>query len=175
MVAAERIAGGSMETIIDPNTFSVVHPVLMGYAQRAVRQPELARDLVQETWLAGARHLGSFDGRASFRTWMVGILKHKIVDHFRRAERELGLDVELVSEPANDAQLDWARALAVVRDELGRLPDLQRRAVELCDVQGIPRDEAATCLGVERGHLRVLLHRGRNRLRETLQAAGVTL
>jgi RNA polymerase sigma-70 factor (ECF subfamily) len=164
-----------MDTIIDTNTFSTVHPVLMGYAQRAVRQHELARDLVQETWLAGARHLGSFDGRASFRTWMVGILKHKIIDHFRRADRELGIDVELVSEPENDAHLDWTRALAVVRDELHRLPELQRRAVELCDVQGVSRDEAAQCLGVERGHLRVLLHRGRNRLREALQAAGVTL
>ena len=164
-----------MQTTIDTTTFSSVHPVLMGYAQRAVRQHELARDLVQETWLAGARHLGSFDGRASFRTWMVGILKHKIIDHYRRADRELGVDVEVVSEPQNDVHLDWARALGVVRDELTHLPDLQRRAVELCDVQGVSRDEAAQRLGVERGHLRVLLHRGRNRLRETLQAAGVSL
>jgi RNA polymerase sigma-70 factor (ECF subfamily) len=164
-----------MQTTIDTTTFSSVQPVLMGYAQRAVRQHELARDLVQETWLAGARHLGSFDGRASFRTWMVGILKHKIIDHFRRADRELGVDVEVVSEPQNDVHLDWARALGVVREELNRLPDLQRRAVELCDVQGVSRDEAAQRLGVERGHLRVLLHRGRNRLRESLQAAGVSL
>jgi RNA polymerase sigma-70 factor (ECF subfamily) len=140
-----------------------------------VRDEDLAADLVQETWLATARYLHTYDGRASLRSWMVGILKHKLVDHFRRVRRERPLDEapELsTSTEEQDQSLDRQRALAVVHRKLSTLPILQRRAVELCDVQGMDRDDAADALQVERGHLRVLLHRGRQRLREALEAAG---
>lgn len=164
-----------MATTIDQATYDHVQPVLLGYAQRAVRQPELAQELVQESWLAALRHIDSFDGRASLRSWMVGILKHKIVDHFRRAAREAQLDVAPESSVAPEAEpsLDRQRAATIAREGLTRLPPLQRAAVELCDVRGLDRDETARELGVERGHLRVLLHRGRQRLREELQSAGV--
>jgi RNA polymerase sigma-70 factor (ECF subfamily) len=166
-----------MQITIDTATFNDVQPVLLGYAQRAVRREDLARDLVQETWAAGTRHLGSFDGRSTFRSWMVGILKHKIIDHFRRSGREVPLDdrPEPSAEPRMDAGLDHRRAIELLRAELGTLPELQRRAVELCDVRGLGRDAAAAELGVERGHLRVLLHRGRHRLRRALEERDVSL
>ena len=167
-----------MELTIDQATFDSVQPVLLGYAHRAVRREDVAHDLVQETWAAGTRYLGSFDGRSSFRSWMVGILKHKIVDHFRRSGRELPLGDD-TPEPGAEAHverdLDHARALQLLRDELPKLPTLQRRAVELCDIRGLDRGAAAAELDVERGPLRVLLHRGRNRLRGALEAQDVAV
>ncbi|MDH5676425.1 MAG: RNA polymerase sigma factor [Myxococcales bacterium] len=162
-----------MDITIDQATFHAVQPVLLGYARRAVRREDLAQDLVQETWSAGTRHLQSFGGRSSFRSWMVGILKHKIIDHYRRAGREQPLEAapERVLEPAQEQDLDHRRAVDIMRTELQKLPELQRRAVECCDLRGMDRDEAAAELGVERGHLRVLLHRGRAQLRRRLEEA----
>jgi RNA polymerase sigma-70 factor (ECF subfamily) len=166
-----------MAITLDAATFDHVQPVLLGFARRAVRDDDLAADLVQETWAATAKHLHTYDGRASLRSWMVGILKHKLVDHFRRTSRERPLDDSgdpAAPEQDRDAHLDRERALEHVRRELDQLPPLQRRAVELCDVQGMDRDAAADALGVERGHLRVLLHRGRNKLKAALEASGIT-
>ena len=57
---------------------------LYRYALLRVRVPELAAELVQETFLEALRGWESFAGRSSERTWLVGILKHRIVDHLRR-------------------------------------------------------------------------------------------
>jgi RNA polymerase sigma-70 factor (ECF subfamily) len=163
-----------MAPVLDHVLYAEVQPVLFGYARRAVRQEALAADLVQDTWSAGARHLDSFDGRSSIRSWLVGIFKHKIVDHFRRAVRERPLSSagEPAAEPDLDARIDARRALQVVGSALDQLPPLQRRAVELCDIRGLSREQAAAELGVERGHLRVLLHRARGGLRDALTRAG---
>ena len=61
---------------------------LFKYAVFRLRDDTAAEDAVQETFLAGLRAYGKFEGRGSERTWLVGILKHKIIDHFRKTERE---------------------------------------------------------------------------------------
>jgi RNA polymerase sigma factor (sigma-70 family) len=68
---------------------------LYRYALVRVRKPEVAEDLVQETFLATVRGYEKFGGRSSERSWLVGILKNKIVDHFRKVVLPaLGLDVD---------------------------------------------------------------------------------
>ena len=57
---------------------------LYRYALLRLRSPDLAADVVQETFLEALRARSSFSGHSSERTWLVGILRHKIVDHFRR-------------------------------------------------------------------------------------------
>lgn len=61
---------------------------LYRYALVRVRKPELAEDLVQETFLAAVRGYEKFGCRSSERSWLVGILANKIVDHFRKLGRE---------------------------------------------------------------------------------------
>ena len=61
---------------------------LYRYALTRVRTPETAEDLVQDTLLAAVRSQARFAGRSSERSWLVGILKHKIVDHHRTMGRE---------------------------------------------------------------------------------------
>jgi RNA polymerase sigma-70 factor (ECF subfamily) len=53
-----------------------------------LRDRELAEEIVQDTFLAALKAYHSFSGQSSGRTWLVGIFKHKIVDHFRRISRE---------------------------------------------------------------------------------------
>ena len=67
---------------------------LFKYAVFRLRDNTAAEDAVQETFLAALKAYKEFQGRASERTWLVGILKHKIVDHFRRAMREATLGEE---------------------------------------------------------------------------------
>src|SRR5207247_3046543 len=72
---------------------------LYRYALVRVHKPEAAEDLVQETCLAGVRGYEEFAARSSERSWLVGILKHKIVDHFRKLGRETSFtDMEFLSD-----------------------------------------------------------------------------
>ena len=61
---------------------------LFKYAVFRLRDNNVAEDAVQETFLAALKAYQGFEGRGSERTWLVGILKHKIIDHFRRIGRE---------------------------------------------------------------------------------------
>src|SRR3984885_10561146 len=61
---------------------------LYRYALLRLRAPDLAADAVQETFLEALRARGSFEARSSERTWLIGILRHKILDHYRRSGRE---------------------------------------------------------------------------------------
>src|SRR5215471_5991026 len=69
---------------------------LFKYAVFRLRDETAAEDCVQETFLAALRAYEKFEGRGSERTWLVGILNHKIIDHFRKLEREapIGEDVD---------------------------------------------------------------------------------
>src|SRR5436190_21724511 len=69
---------------------------LFKYASFRLRDDTAAEDAVQETFLAALKAYRKFEGRGSERTWLVGILKHKIIDHFRKALREapIGEDVD---------------------------------------------------------------------------------
>jgi len=164
-------------------TIRSVEPVLMGFALRQVRRPDLARDLVQETYVAVLEAKSRFEGRSSLRTWMVGILSRKIVDHYRRTKRELLMDVppepdsptKFAPAPpaAPDRRLDERQAMAVIERSLESLSELERMAVLLVDVEHMERAEACNAMGVKPTHLRVLLHRGRHKLRKALQDAEI--
>src|ERR1700751_1501769 len=72
---------------------------LYRYALLRVRRPEIAEDLVQETFFAAVRTLGNFRGKSSERSWLCGILKNKIWDHFRKLGRETSFtDLEFLSD-----------------------------------------------------------------------------
>lgn len=166
-----------MIATLDADTIELVSPSLMRYASRRIGREDIANDLVQETWLAAVSSMASFAGRSTLKTWLTSILRRKIVDHHRRRRNEVEIDeTHLITEPviATD-RTDDARAVELVRELLPTLPRREREALELCDVNGVDRDEAAKQMGVTRGALRVLLHRGRHRLREALIAEGHAL
>jgi RNA polymerase sigma-70 factor (ECF subfamily) len=148
---------------------------LRAYAIRATGNVDLAEDLVQETAVAALA--GTFDGRSTLRTWLIGILSHKIMDHFRRRKRtpyegEVPDDL-LDPGPSPEDRASSSEALAHLAAALPKLPEDERMAVLLVDVEGVDRKEVCNVLGVQPTHLRVLLHRGRHKLRRSLIAAGL--
>ena len=73
---------------------------LFRYAMLRLRDRSASEDLVQETFLAALKSRGAFSGGSSEATWLVGILKHKIADHFRHQAREAPLeDGDLREQP----------------------------------------------------------------------------
>jgi RNA polymerase sigma-70 factor (ECF subfamily) len=154
---------------------AALEPVLLRFALRASRDPERARELVQETFVAALAAPAPFEGRSQLRTWVIGILAHKLVDALRARP------TWLVGEEATDDLLqapspeDLERAaiarqdLARVSAALGALPARERLAMLLVDVEAVGRPAACEALGVSSENLRVLLHRGRNRLRRSLE------
>ncbi len=168
---------------LDRSTLEQLRPFLTRLAWRAVRDRAHAEDLVQEALLAALDPRTVHDpSRGQLRSFVAGILMRKVADHFRRRKRErtnADFDEELDSprdfapfDPARTLHpIDRARAMRVVETALLELPDQQRLAVLACDVEGLDRSAAAEALGITEGHLRVVLHRARHRLRKALEDA----
>jgi RNA polymerase sigma-70 factor, ECF subfamily len=151
-----------------------LEPILLRFALRATRDPEASRDLTQDALLAAVTQAPTFAGRSSVRTWVIGILTHKITDHQRRSavRRTDGDEADLLAAPSDEdveRVVAARRELKAVERALAGLPERERLALLLLDVEGMERDEACNALGVSATHLRVLLHRGRNHLRRKLE------
>jgi RNA polymerase sigma-70 factor, ECF subfamily len=167
-------------TLLTDQELQELQPVLLAYALRAIGNAELARDLVQETLLAAVAGHPKFEQRAALRTWCIGILTHKVMDVFRSRRRARlvsadELPAEQLAQPTHECpeqRIDRREALLVLDAALLTLPEMERVAVLLIDVEGWERDDACTRLDVASSHLRVLLHRGRHRLRRALEKAG---
>ena len=87
-VGVAGVAGQARGHATDPSVWVDAHgDYLYRYALMRVRDTAVAEDLVQETLLAALQSRHAYAGRSAERTWLTGILKHKLVDHFRRASR----------------------------------------------------------------------------------------
>jgi len=145
------------------------------FALRATRHEETAKDLAQDALVAALQ--GNFDGRSKLRTWVIAILSNKITDHFRSKKVRQIIDdedpdlVAAASERGIERVLMAKQQLSLVDRALSELPERERLALLLVDVEGVPHDDACLSLDVSDGNLRVLLHRGRNRLRRLLERA----
>src|SRR4051812_26060504 len=160
---------------------------LLRLAESTVGSRAVAEEAVQDTWLAVVRGLERFEGRSSFKTWLFRILLNRARTAGGREQRagipqadpDLGERFDQSGawasppEPWADRADDKlvAEQLAQrVQQLLPELPDVQRQVVLLRDVEGLPSTEVASMLSVTDGHQRVLLHRGRARLRQLLAA-----
>ena len=171
--AAQTAKQPSRPASLDAELVAELEPTLLRYARRRVATEEQARDLVQETWLAALGGIDRFAGRSSLRTWLVSILRRKIVDSHRRKRPKVTFE-EHHTPPVDPPRerFDDAAALEMIHEELPTLPRRERQAVTYVDVEGLSREEAASRMGVKRTALRVMLHRGRRRLNDKLTAAG---
>jgi RNA polymerase sigma-70 factor (ECF subfamily) len=167
---------------------------LFRFALARIGDPSAAEDVVQETLLAALKARHDFQNRSDFRTWLTGILKHKIVDHFRRQRPDRignGLDpAELPSESPFDGRGRWKNPPRtwgsdplgrVERKEflswlfrcLGELPERMARVFSLREFEGV--DTALICqeLDISPTNCWTLLHRARMKLRRCLETFGV--
>jgi RNA polymerase sigma-70 factor, ECF subfamily len=156
---------------IDASNVRALQPALFAIAQRALGHPDAAADVVQEMWTSALSAACRFEGRSSVRTWLTRILRRRIADHYRSVRRHIPFDDETSRAPHTplDQRLAIDREAEVVHRALARLPELEQRAIVLCDIEELERDEVCEQLGVRRGHLRVLLCRGRKKLVSALE------
>lgn len=141
-------------------------PHVYGYLLRRVGGNEaLAEDLTQETYLAGVAELRR--GRSSLSTpWLIGVARHKLVDHFRRLAREERKLALVAEERARDRPWLWSdMPVDQVLASLITLPALQRAAVGLRYLDDLPVPEVARLLDRSIHATESLLARGRDGLR----------
>ncbi|MDD5275526.1 MAG: sigma-70 family RNA polymerase sigma factor [Methylovulum sp.] len=172
-------------------------PVLFRYALLQLRDNELADDAVQETLLAAWQTASSFEGKAGLRTWLVGILKHKIADHWRRTVREVVTsDFDSVdneegeagegdendffmsdghwnSGPTSwndpEAALNQQEFWAIYEACQNNLPPKMAKVFMLRELVGLETDEVCRETGLSDANYWVTMHRARLRLRECLE------
>ena len=168
---------------------------LYSYALLRLGQSEAAEDLVQETFLAALRGREQFQGASSERTWLTGILKHKIVDAIRRKQREptvasafgdidSELDIEdfdglfkenggWETKPADwgdpDAALSRRQFMDIMDLCLEKLPPNTARVFMMREVMELETDEICKELTITANNLWVILYRARMSLRECLE------
>jgi RNA polymerase sigma-70 factor, ECF subfamily len=174
---------------------AALRPALARVARRHVRNEAWAEDAVSETLMAALENPAAFAGRAQLQTWLVGILKHKLVDQVRRHSREQSAWDDTEGDDTTDPFDDWADTTPVwgvhnravsndpqerlaqrqfmqqLERSLSTLPQQQSRAFVLRECLEIDTDEVCRELGITANNLSVMLHRARQRLRESLQPA----
>jgi RNA polymerase sigma-70 factor, ECF subfamily len=157
---------------------------LLRYASLQLRDSHAAEDAVQETLVAALAGEATFQGRANLRTWLTGILKHKIIDTIRRLSRDStavdlddfdGLFVEdghWINAPGAwadpDAALEQKGFFAALEACLERLPRKTAQAFMMREHLGLETGEICKELAVTPTHCWVLLYRARMALRECL-------
>jgi RNA polymerase sigma-70 factor (ECF subfamily) len=164
----------------------IYQPRLLRLAEATVGRRDVAEETCQDTWLAVVRGVDRFEGRSSFKTWLFHILVNRArttAGQEQRAGRPAaGHDIERFNArgawadpptPWSDAVDDRLSAEQLadrVHKLLPSLPEQQRTVVMLRDVEGLGAGDVMSLLGVSDGNQRVLLHRGRAKLRELLSA-----
>ena len=165
------------------------HTSLLRLAETMVPSRAIAEEVVQETWLGVVRGVGRFEGRSSLRTWLFHILVNRArstgVREQRRASTwadwvaavdpaRFGPDGAWVDPPTPwpddvDDRLYAAMLAERVRARMAELPPQQRQVVTLRDLEGLSAPDVCDLLGISEANQRVLLHRGRSRIRGMLE------
>jgi RNA polymerase sigma-70 factor (ECF subfamily) len=168
---------------------------LFGYAMMRLRDPTKAEDAVQETFLAALKGGKNFAGRSAEKSWLIGILKNKISDYYRKASRETSFtDLDFYTDEENAsfvtdglgkgswipeaAPQDWSSPGAGLDSEVfwrtfhdcsNKLPGKVGTVFALREVDGVGSREICGMLGISESNLWVMLHRARMSLRRCME------
>lgn len=151
-----------------PRLYAYVHA-------RCGRDHDLTEDLVQQTFVDAVRQHGTFAGRSDPLTWLYGIARHKLADHFRRLDSDERRNLRLVADSnlraraADDLDVEERDLIARA---LSSLPALQRAVIVFTAFDGLTVREAAALLDRSEGATESLLHRARAAFRRAYAAEG---
>ena len=163
---------------------------LYRYALHRLRDPTIAEDAVQETFLAGLKGLGRYNGEVEIRFWLRGILRNKIIDHFRKSARETPLeDAEEYEKPDTFLMkysgiptrnpLPWkfdprksfedVEFWKILENCTSKLPERLRQAFVLKELEGVSSSQTCKVLGISPNNLWVMIHRARKQLKQCIE------
>ncbi len=166
------------------------HSTLVKVARYYVASAPSAEDVAQDTWIAVMRGIEKFEGRSSFKTWLLRICVNRARTTGVKEHRSIPVDPNesgpsvsahrfdqggFWSDPpvpftdAIDSRLDDTALLSAVRHAIDALGEPQQSVVTLRDVEGLTTQEVAALLELSEANVRVILHRGRARVREIVE------
>ncbi len=175
---------------LDPAQWVQLHgDALFGFAILRVRDREVAEDLVQECLMGAYEARHRFTGEAAERTWLTGILKHKIIDHLRKQSRRQSTETlsdQALGEAHFDGRGHWVgrsstwngdpKALiensefqATLAGCIAALPDKLATTFILREIDGVESEEVCTILGITSTNMWARIHRARLSLRRCLE------
>lgn len=158
---------------------------LFNYTITRVNDANVAKDLIQETFFAGLKSSANFQGKATERTWLVSILKRKIIDHYRKINSNKGKsEVRMSFYEHGENQGDWIQERIpqswdneveknIENDELrtqleqciDNLPDKYAMVFKMKTIQGFETEDICKELSITTSNLWVIIHRARTQLR----------
>lgn len=199
MESAEQLVPAMLgqSTPVDPSVWVDEHgDSLYRFALMRTRDPSTAEDLVQETLLSAIQSMSSYSGKSSERTWLTGILKHKIIDHYRKnkmnvqfTDEDMDLSgVERLFKRPDEWDGHWGNTVRPVdpeqlpdevleRDEfwkvmnhcLSAMPERVSNVFTLREMDGMSCDEICDAFGLSASNFWVIMHRARMQLRRCIE------
>jgi RNA polymerase sigma-70 factor, ECF subfamily len=174
---------GAFVSLVERHNGAMLRLALSFVPSRAV-----AEEVVQDTWLAALRGLGAFQGRSSLKTWLFTILVNRARTTGVREARSVpiadagpvvdasrfGPDGGWATPPEHwieeaESRIDAVKLSELLRMLLDTLPERQREVVLLRDVEELSSADVCQVLAISEANQRVLLHRGRAKLRQALE------
>ena len=190
MIANDTPVEDSRVSLNPENWVDKYGNALYTYALVRVRKPDIAEELVQETFLAALHGRKRFQGRSSEKTWLTGILKHKIIDYFRKINRRQSIMkndtqddfMEKIFDPHGnwiDGPVKWdldpSKSLEqkeffkVLQHCLSKLPPRLAQVFALRELDGLETKEICDVMNISSDNLWVMLYRARMKLRQHLE------
>ncbi len=175
---------------IDPNFWiDKYSDYLYNYTIVRVDDKVIAQDLVQETFFSGLKSMKNFKGEASERTWLISILKRKIIDHYRKSNSNKGkAEVRINNNSNSETEGDWLEEKVadlsnanieseIENTELGlaihnclsKLPDKQAHIFKMKTLQGFETESICNELDISASNLWVIIHRARTAMAKCLE------
>ena len=174
---------------INPNNWIKLYSdYLFNYTITRVNDREVAQDLVSETFLAGLKSMKNFKGEASERTWLVSILKRKIIDYYRKINSNKGKAEVRMTYNDDNAEGDWLEERVedtshktaderLENTELGdaiyacleKLPEKQAEVFKMKTILGYDTETICNELNITASNLWVIIHRARTALADCME------
>lgn len=177
------------ENLLDPNKWiDLYSDYLFNYTISRVNDREIAKDLVQDTFFAGLKSMKNFKGEASERTWLISILKRKIIDHYRKINSKKGKAEVRMTYISDENEGDWLEEKVedvgylnaqetlenfelgeAIYDCMRKLSSKQATVFKMKTILGYETEAICNELNITASNLWVIIHRARQQMAECLQ------
>ncbi|MDO1499759.1 sigma-70 family RNA polymerase sigma factor [Winogradskyella maritima] len=175
---------------LDPNQWVKLYSdYLFNYTITRVNDRDMAKDLVSETFLAGLKSMANFKGEASERTWLISILKRKIIDYYRKINSKKGkAEVRMSYNSDSESEGDWLEERvadpfdktaeddmenselgSAIHDCLSKLPAKQAEVFKMKTILNYETETICNELNITASNLWVIIHRARTALADCME------
>jgi len=180
----------STKHTLDPNKWIDKYAdYLFNYAVVRVNDSDTAKDLVQETFFAGLKSAKNFEGKAAERTWLVAILKRKVIDPYRKKNSKKGkaeVRMNFYEDGENegswieervpqtwdsdaDKLIETAELKSTIDQCIDNLPEKYAMVFRMKTIQEFETEEICKELNITASNLWVIIHRARTQLRKCME------